>query len=155
MQSRILLILVTWLVACDGGTAAPPDAGVDAGPSLRDFLPSVAPADGTARGTFAGAITGENELIPGPARSGLVGDTFMRSSRARFVIQAPGRSIGIVPFGGNVIDAVLLDGEGHDVTGDQFGELGMVYLLGRTCEHERVEVLRDGSGGGAAVVRAV
>jgi hypothetical protein len=153
----MLIILVT-LAACgdDDGTsfdaAVSADAAPDASP-LDELLPPVPAPDGTARATFAGAIGPgrESELIPGPARSGLVGDTFMRNARARFVIQAPGRSIGIVPYGGNVVDAVAVGGDDQD----HFGELGLVYLLGRTCEQQRLEVLRDGSGGGAAVVRAI
>jgi hypothetical protein len=153
MRSRIVLSCLMALGCGDGGDA-PADAGVDAppdaGPGLAEALPPVPEPDGTPRSVFAGAITpaAAAELIPGPARSGLVGDYFMRSARARFVIQAPGRSIGIVPFGGNVVDAATLDGE------DELGEIGVVYMLGRTCEHDRVEVLRDGSGGGPAVIRA-
>lgn len=151
------------LAACgdDGGSSGPPaDAGpADAAPGthkLADFLPSLPNPDGTSRSVFAGMISTSTspELIPGPARSGLAGDYFLRNSRARFVIQAATRSIGIVPFGGNVVDAVAVGSDGKDLTGDQFGELGVVYLVGRGCNHSRVDVVLDGAGGGPAVIRA-
>ncbi|RMH39888.1 MAG: hypothetical protein D6689_15355 [Deltaproteobacteria bacterium] len=122
--------------------------------SLDDFLPPVPPPTGEAQTVFAGAITSADELIPGAAAHGMVGDYFMRNSRARFVIQSPARVIGVVPQGGNLVDAVAIDEDGNDVSEDHFGELSAVYLVGRTCEHESVEVVQDGSGGGAAVVRA-
>jgi hypothetical protein len=105
---------------------------------------------------WAGAITTDSasELIEGPAATGMIGDFYMRNNRTRFVIQAPTRVIGVIPQGGNLVDAVLLDDEGNQVTGDHFGELSFVYLVGRTCEHETLEVVQDGSGGGAAVLRA-
>jgi hypothetical protein len=124
-------------------------------PSLDDFLPAVPKPDGTARSTYAGAITEANsmELIDGPASSGRVGDYFLRNGQARFVIQSTGRAIGVSPWGGNVVDAVPLDDKGGDLVPDHFGEMSLNYQVGRTCAHDRIEVLRDGKGGGAAVVR--
>jgi hypothetical protein len=132
------------LAACGGGTS---------GPSLADFLPAVPPTDGKAQSTFAGPIAQANagELIAGPAATGRVGDYFMRNAKVRFVIEAPTRVIGIVPWGGNVVDATFV---GSDAPGDQLGEVGMVYYLGRTCAHDKVEVLLDGAGGGPAVIRS-
>jgi hypothetical protein len=133
------------VTACGGGSS---------GPSLSDFLPTVPEPDGTPQKAFAGPITQTNsqELIPGPAATGRVGDFFMRNERVRFVVEAPTRVIGIVPWGGNVVDATFT---GPGAPGDELGEIGMVYYLGRTCAHETVEVLRDGAGGGSAVIRAI
>jgi hypothetical protein len=105
---------------------------------------------------FAGAITMANpgELVPGPAATGMVGDFYIRNAGATFIISAPTRVIGVIPQGGNLIDAVLLEG-GVPVVEDHFGELGMLYKVGRTCDHERVEIVRDGSGGGIAALRAI
>ena len=70
------------------------------------------------------------------------------------VVQAPTRVIGVIPQGGNVVDAVLTDGT-HQTVDDHFGELGLIYLFGRTCEPDHVDIVRDGSEGGVAVLRAV
>ena len=133
-----------------------PDVVVRTVVTLDDFLPALPVPDGMPQGAFAGHIGegDEAELIAGPARSGLVGDFYMRNSRARFVLQAADRAIGIVPWGGNVVDAIPLDATGADGGEDHFGELSLIYVIGRTCAHESVEVLLDGSGGGPAVVRA-
>ncbi len=132
------------LAACGGGAS---------GPSLSQFLPPLPAPDGKSPSVFAGAIAQGNaaELIPGPAATGRVGDYFMRNAKVRFVIEAPTRVIGIVPWGGNVVDATFVGG---DAPGDQLGEIGMVYYLGRTCAHDKVEVVLDGAGGGPAVIRA-
>lgn len=144
---------------CGDGGGGAIDASVDApgsGKSLVDFLPALPAPDHAPQSVFAGAITQADgkELIPGPAQSGMVGDYFMRNARVRFVIESPERVIGVVPWGGNVVDAVAIGADGKDVTADHLGEISMVYLLGRTCAHDKVEVLRDGSQGGPAVVRA-
>lgn len=126
-------------------------------PSLEDYFPDTPQPTGEAQSVWAGQVTAESsgELIPGPAASGMIGDYFMRNARGRFVIQAPTRVIGVVPQGGNLVDAVPLDDQGNDAAVDHFGELGLVYLVGRTCRHDTIEVLQDGSGGGAAVMRAI
>src|SRR5262249_16951976 len=72
------------------------------------------------------------------------------NEQVRFVIQAPGRTIGVVPPGGNVVDAALIDAGGAQLTPDHFGELSLLYKLGRTCDHQRLEIVRAGGGGGAA-----
>lgn len=156
---RALVPLLGSLVlasACGGGGDAPDGGGLDAadaGPqtSLDDFLPPLPTPDGTTPAVFAGQITealGPTELLPGAARHGLVGDFYLRNARVRFTIQAPWRAMATLPYGGNVTDGSWLD---HD---DFMGELGFMFSGGRSCAHERVEVVLDGSGGGPAVVRA-
>lgn len=121
---------------------------------LSDYYPPL-PATGGAQGVWAGEITAaaSAELLTGPAAQGQIGDFFMRNDKARFVIGAPTRVIGVVPQGGNVIDAALIVG-GAPLP-DHFGELSLVYKAGRTCEHTRMEIVADGSKGGAAVLRAI
>lgn len=142
------------LVGGAGCTEAGLGADAGEGKSLDDFLPPLPMPDGTPQSVFAGKITTAAELIAGPAKSGLVGDYFLRNGRSAFVIQGPNRVIGVIPWGGNLVDAVALGQDGKALAPDHLGEVSMVYRLGRTCAHDRVEVLLDGSGGGPAVIRA-
>ena len=136
--------------ACDGADISDRDGK----PSIDDFLPAVPEPTGGPQSTWAGEIDSEAELIAGPAASGREGDFYLRNSRGRFVVQAPVRTLGVVPQGGNLVDAVPLAGDGGDLAPDHFGELSMNYRLGRTCEHTEIEVVRDGGGGGVAAIRA-
>lgn len=124
-------------------------------PGLDDVLPEVPAPTGEPQAAWAGRVDGAGapELIAGPAAAGRAGDYFLYNQHARFVIQAPGRVIGVVPYGGNLID-VAPRAEDGSATADHFGELSFVYQLGRTCEHTEIEIVHDGSGGGAAVLRA-
>lgn len=124
--------------------------------TLDDYLPDIPSPTGEARAVWAGEITSANpeELIDGPASSGMVGDFYLRNSKGRFVVQAATRVIGVVPQGGNLVDAIPLDENGDPAAEDHFGELSLVYLVGRTCRHDTVEVVQDGAGGGAAAIVA-
>lgn len=118
---------------------------------IARFLP-VLPAAGGARGARAGRLDETNlkaERIDGPASQGRIGDYFIANDRVRFVVQQPGRAMAPVPYGGNVIDADLVE----QPLGDQLGELGLLLLSGRTANFTRAEVVRDGSEGGPAVLR--
>lgn len=128
--------------------------GGDDDRSLEDFYPDLPEPTGDAQSVYAGQIDGADELVDGDAAYGMAGDYFIRNSRAQFIIQAATRVIGVVPQGGNLIDVVALDETGAPLTEDHFGELSAIYQVARTCEHDAIEVVRDGSGGGAAVVRA-
>lgn len=125
--------------------------GDDAG--LSDYYPDLPPTGG-AQGASAGEVTDPSQLVTGPAQSGIVGDYFIKNDVVTFIVQAPTRVIGVIPQGGNVVDAVLTDGT-RQIVDDHFGELALIYKLGRTCEHDRIEIVRDGSKGGAAVLRAI
>lgn len=126
----------------------------DDGGGLSDYYPDLPDATGESQAVFAGEVTDPSQLVTGPAQSGLVGDFYIKNDRVTFIIQAPTRVIGVVPQGGNVIDAVLTDGTKQTVE-DHFGELGLIYMLGRTCEPDRIEIVRDGSKGGVAVIRSI
>ncbi|MBP9203734.1 MAG: CehA/McbA family metallohydrolase [Kofleriaceae bacterium] len=125
-------------------------------PSLADFYPELPPATGAAQQVFVGQIAQANagELVTGPAQTGMIGDYFLRNDKASFVVSAPTRVIGVVPQGGNIVDAALRDGM-TQLTQDHFGEMSLFYVLGRTCEHDQMEVVRDGAGGGVAALRAI
>ena len=137
------LPLVLATVACGG------DGG-----GLADHYPDLPDATGGPQEVFAGQVTAASELVTGPAQSGLVGDFFIKNDRVSFIVQAPTRVIGVLPQGGNLVDAVLTSG-GQQIVEDHFGELGLFYLLGRTCEPDEIEIVRDGSKGGVAAIRAV
>ena len=118
---------------------------------LSNYYPQLPDPTGAAPTAFAGQVTDASQLVTGPAQSGLVGDYFLKNAQATFIVQAATRVLGVIPQGGNLVDATLNDGS----TVDQFGELALMYVLGRTCEPDRIEVVRDGSGGGVAVLRAI
>ena len=123
---------------------------------LDEYLPDIPDPTGDPQSVYAGVIDEGNaadELIPGDAASGVVGDIYLRNARGRYVIQSADRVIGVVPQGGNLVDAQRV-GEDGPIGEDHFGELSAIYIFGRTCEHETVEVVQDGSGGGAAAVIA-
>jgi hypothetical protein len=143
---RIRLVLVTLL--CSFAAACGDE------PSLSDYFPTLPNPTGDPQLVFAGEVTDPSQLVTGPAQSGLVGDFFIKNDRVTFIIQAPTRVIGVVPQGGNVVDAVLTDGT-QQIVDDHFGELGLIYLLGRTCEPDQLEILRDGSKGGIAAIRSI
>lgn len=147
-MSRVRFGFVTGLLmvaaACGGGGG---------GKSLDDFLPPIPDPTGDAQKAFAGQVTDASQLVTGPAQSGLVGDFFLKNDKVTFIVQAPTRVIGVIPQGGNVVDAVLTDGT-KQIVDDHFGELGLIYMLGRTCAPTEINVIRDGSGGGVAVLEA-
>jgi hypothetical protein len=149
MTSSIRLVFFTCLLtACGSSGGGPPTTGLD------KWLPPLPTPDGSPQSVYAGVISEPGQLLGGSARSALVGDTFIRNSRVTFAIQSPARFIGVVPWGGNLVDAQRVDATGAPLGEDHFGEVSLLYVLGRTCAHDRVDVLLDGSGGGPAVVRA-
>ena len=142
----LLLAVGLALGGCDDGAMEP--GPVD---PLAQFLPMLPPTGG-AVGARAGRLTEQNfasERIDGAAAQARLGDYFLANDKVRFIVQQPGRAMAPVPYGGNVIDADRVD----QPTGDQLGELGLLLLSGRTANFTETEVVRDGSAGGAAVLR--
>src|SRR5664279_269131 len=111
---------------------------------LANYYPLLPPPTGGAQQAFAGQVTDASQLVAGPAQSGMIGDFFIKNDKATFIVQSPARVLGVIPQGGNLVDATLNDGS----TVDHFGELGLMYVLGRTCEPDHVDIVRDGAGGG-------
>lgn len=152
-SSAPLLLVAPLLLLGVGGcpeapTAEPTPAAVD---PLLPYLPPLPPEGGPPLAR-AGRLTADNfakEHIPGPAAQGRLGDYFLANDRIRVIVQQPGRAIAPVPYGGNVIDLDFVD----NPVGDQFGELGLLLLTGRTANFTGGELLRDGSAGGPVVLR--
>jgi len=67
------------------------------------------------------------------------------------VLQEPGRSLAINPYGGNVIDADIVRAEGEPGQ-DRFGEVGLFLNAAFTLAPESMDVVSDGADG-VAVVR--
>jgi len=104
-------------------------------------------------GAKAKLIEAEAELVGGPFAQGVVGDYLLENDKIRVVIQRPYRHIGAAPYGGAIIDADLKRAAGQ-APRDQIGKLTVLYAFGRTINAKKVEVLQDGSTGGAAVIAA-
>ena len=120
--------------------------------SLDEAFPPL-PDAGGPQGAEAGEITAANaadHLPGGLAAKGEVGDWYLGNDQIRVVIQKPGRVWGPGANGGQIIDAVL---KGADASGDHFGELVPWFNLAHTITVQSLEVVRDGAGGGPAVIR--
>jgi hypothetical protein len=140
----------------DGGT--PPGDGGEGGTGCSDpscCMPEVPDHQATG-GVFAGVLTSSDDpnAIGGPGATARAGDYYLRNSCARFVIQAPGRTFSAIPEGGNIIDADIVRPTGEPGA-DEFGEMtafvnAMLYT--KFDDPAQVEIVRDGSDDGAAVI---
>jgi hypothetical protein len=104
-------------------------------------------------GAFARRIEDAADLIGGQSATGHVGDYLLQNDRVRVVVDQPGRHIGVLPYGGAILDADVVRPAGA-AGADQLGKLGLFYAMGRTVNVQAVEVLADGASGGAAVLAA-
>lgn len=98
-------------------------------------------------------IASADELIGGPEAQGAVGDFLLQNDRVRVIVGGPSRAATPSPYGGAMIDADLKRPVGQ-AGRDRFSKLGLFYGFGRTARVEKVEVLKDGSTGGYAVIAA-
>jgi hypothetical protein len=135
-------------------------------PTLNDFLPP-GPVAGGSPVAAAGVLSVANlaaERVDGPASQGLPGDIFLRNDKIRVVIQQPGREMALVPTGGNIVDAdvvrpnndPLFDADNNPANGhgnDHWGELSILFQLGRVVDVKSCNIIANGSEGGAALVR--
>ncbi len=101
-------------------------------------------------------ITSNTQLVGGPAARGEIGDYLMENDKIRVVIQDKTYNRGSGLFGGSLIDADLKrSGDGSSALGgngrDSFGELFPAFFL-EVVEPEEIEVVSDGSDGGASIV---
>ncbi|HEY3447047.1 MAG TPA: CehA/McbA family metallohydrolase [Myxococcales bacterium] len=93
-------------------------------------------------------IEAAEDLIPGDAAQGRLGDFRLENDRIRLVVQAPDRHVQPNPYGGALVDASLA----KDGARDSFGKLALLHSFGRTQRATNVSVLQSGEYGGAAVV---
>jgi hypothetical protein len=97
-------------------------------------------------------ITDPADLIQGPLAHGQVGDWLLENCTARFIVQdAPKRDLHSVgQYGGNLIDAELVDRPGRD----QFFEFQPTLNVETVVNADMVEIVNDGLNGQPAVVRS-
>lgn len=133
---------------------------------------SAAACDSGPNGAYAKRITAPDELIGGPGALGTLGDWLIGNEHIKVIIQDQGWSRGFGIFGGGIIDADLVRpsalGTADGGTGrDNFGEYFPTLFLqafdvedreerdanGKRVTVPGIEVISDGSDGGAAIVR--
>ena len=149
----------------DGGPSdAGPDAAPDAAqgdayvPRAPDEAPTEGPADlpgvadlsgrapeGVAR---AGLVDAPEEALTGPEATCRPGCFRLDNAVAAFCVQGEGTFSQYTFQGGNLVDAVLLDRPGSDLFDQHF----IAPAMGESTVGS-IGVVRDGSEGGAAIVR--
>ncbi len=85
----------------------------------------------------------------GPLAQAVPGDVVMENDHVRVTLQKPGRAIQLNPFGGNIIDAGVVEADGS--AWDRFGEAGLFINAAFTCDPQSYTVVSDGSDGEAVV----
>lgn len=148
-MKRLLLFSLLTLVACS--KSAPPARAfqiqsrtelIGGKRALADVEP--APVDAS-------------DLIGGKRASGAEGDFKLSNGVIHAIVQNVGTSRGFGSFGGSLIDIDLVRGNGGSSTAgvignDYFTEMFPAFFL-TALEPSKVEVLADGSAGGAATIR--
>ena len=143
-MTHLSLLLI--LAACKrSDDPASPALGVD---------PTIAAAPGEARaGQIATGTAGEAALFGGVTAEGRAGDVKLYNSLVQVVIQGPYESNGYIDTGGGIIDLDLVRDDG--VLGrDLVEDLFLSFTLSRLFHASTVEILADGSDGGAAIVES-
>jgi len=155
--------LLLW-IACDDDPDDPADddthaddddsAGDDDDSADLGADPSVPAQPGEARaGVVREGEDGEAALFGGLTAEGRAGDVKVYNHLVQFVVQGPYTSHGYMDAGGNLIDLDLVRPEGM-LGRDTVEDLFLAFDLARLFHADTVEVIADGSDGGAAVVRA-
>ncbi len=85
----------------------------------------------------------------GPLAQAVPGDIVLENDQVRVTLQQPGRFIQLNPFGGNVIDAGVIEADG--TAWDRFGEAGLFLNAAFACAAESYTIVSDGSNGEAVV----
>jgi len=114
--------------------------------------------DDTAPRSNARQVTERGDLVGGVRALGDMGDYVLENDEVRIVIQGPGFSRGFGIYGGSLIDADLRRPRGAATASraegnDTFGELFPAFFV-QAMAVDSVEILDDGSDGGAARIAA-
>lgn len=152
-RSLLPLTAVLGVLACQGRTEPAPGGTDSAATSGR------CPGAGMA----LARLVDDEDAVPGETVVALPGDVLLTNEHARFVITAPEQGSTYYHYGGIVADAVAMDG--CEYAGeDKLDEVGLVLVqldladfeqsVLRAFRAESLEIVSDGSDGGAAVVRA-
>jgi len=96
-------------------------------------------------------ITKGSQLIGGPMATGRLGDVILKNDRIRIILEQPGKTPWVGNFGGGIIDADLVRGDGRGE--DNFQFMHPIINIEWTENVFDREVVEDGSGGGRIVFR--
>ncbi len=103
------------------------------------------------QGATAKLVESDADLIGGEGATGRNGDYLLQNDKIRVIVQQPGRSVGPIPVGGQIVDADLVRPAGQSGQ-DAFGRMNLIYGMGRVSSVHKVEIVSDGKSGGPAVV---
>ncbi len=148
-RTHVIWIAVLVWMACAGDPDPPPPD--------EPFLgadPSVPAGPGEARaGVIRDGAEGEAALFGGITAEGRAGDVKIYNHRVQFIIQGARQGHGYMDAGGHVIDADLVR-DGGALGRDTLEDVFLAFDLARLFQASSVEIVADGSEGGAAIVRA-
>ena len=114
-----------------------------AGPSCVGEAPHGVDADAPPLGKAgprAYKITSPDQLIGGPAAIGRVGDYMLENDHIRVIIRDVDRTVSASMFGGHIIDADIVRGEGEPGR-DQFGQLSTFINLSNSMNATSVRAI--------------
>lgn len=121
----------------------------------QDVQALLDPGSGTT--AYARRITDAQDLLPGAPEqggfaTGRVGDYLIGNDNIKVIISQPDRVISPNPFGGNIIDASAM--VNNQPTPDYWGSFAPYFNLALTVNTCSIDVLNDGTKGGAAIIAA-
>ena len=152
MTRRVFTTVVVLLLAGCPEEETGPGPGPDPDPPTPPDLTELLGPDEARAGQLAEEDVGA--FIGGTAASSEPGDYLLYNDRARFVVRGLRDGHFYAGYAGSVIDMDIVRPEGQadrDGMDDFMTMLGLAWLF----RAESIEVLADGSDGGAAVVQAV
>jgi len=142
MKPSVPILASVLLGAC--GPASSPPRSADTPLDLTAVLGA-----GEVR---AGRVTDEDALFGGIAAEGRAGDFKIYNDRVQFVIQGMRDGDFYVETPGMVVDADIVRPSGQPGR-DIVDEWGAMFGFGRLLDPTAIEVVRDGTSGGPAVIR--
>jgi len=138
--------LLLMLVLCPMVGCSQAGGGADAGP---EPLPLDEPLG--AGQVRAGVIDKQSELLSGVEAHGWIGDFKLYNDRVAFIVENISEPRGWMPYGGTLLDADRVRGEGQ--AGEELFEEMAINIDLMTLYPTEAEVVNDGSDGQPALVR--